>query len=208
MKAKRRYEINKGKKSFEVKVIDPGEYKEELYSVQVDAFSAYPEKYRPSVDKQDFLLNIDNWRVFTILGCFYRETGELTGYALLAEESESYIDFKSMRTIPAYEKYSVNAALVEGVLRHYDGFLRDGGYICDGSRSINHETAFQEYLEKYFGFRKAYCKLHMVYNPKVKWIIKLLYPIRRFLMKLDRIGKIHQLNSVLRMEEIAREYNE
>lgn len=122
LKAKRRYEINKGIKNFEVKVIDPTEYKGELYSVQVEAFSAYPEKYRPSVDKQDFLSKIDNWNGFTIFGCFYRETGELTGYALLAEESESYIDFKSMRTIPAYEKFSVNAALVEGVMRHYDAF--------------------------------------------------------------------------------------
>lgn len=203
LKAKRRYEINKGIKNFEVKVINPTEYKEELFSVQVDAFSAYPEKYRPQVDKQDFLLSIDTWRDFTIFGCFYRETGELTGYALL-EESESYIDFKSMRTIPAYEKFSVNAALVEWVLRHYDGFLRDGGYICDGSRSINHETAFQDYLEKYFCFRKAYCHLHIEYNPKVKWLIKMLYPMRKMLQKIDNVGSLHQINSVLRMEEICR----
>ena len=67
---------------------------------------------------------------------------------------------------------------------------------------------FQDYLEKYFGFRKAYCKLHIVYNPKAKWIIMLMFPIRRFLMKLDGIGKVHQINSVLRMEEIVRENNE
>ena len=67
---------------------------------------------------------------------------------------------------------------------------------------------FQDYLEKYFGFRKAYCKLHIVYNPKVKWLIMLMFPIRRFLMKLDGIGKVHQINSVLRMEEIVRENNE
>ena len=34
----KKVEINKGIKNFEVKVINPTEYKEELFSVQVDAF--------------------------------------------------------------------------------------------------------------------------------------------------------------------------
>lgn len=204
LKAKRRYEINKGIKNFRVETIDPTEYKEELYSVQVDAFSAYPEKYRPKVDKTEFFRSIEQWGDYSIFGCFSNETEELTGYALLAKESDSYIDFKVMKTKPMYEKYAVNAALVEGVLRHYGDFLRNGGYICDGSRSINHETAFQDYLEKYFLFRKAYCRLHIVYNPKVKWLIKILYPMRKIFSKLDNIGVIHQVNSVLQMEEICR----
>ena len=204
LKAKRRYEINKGVKNFRVEKINPIEHKEELYFVQVDAFSAYPDKYRPKVDKAEFFRSIDQWCGFSIFGCFSNETGELTGYALLAEESNSYIDFKVMKTKPMFEKYAVNAALVEGVLRHYDNFLRNGGYICDGSRSINHETAFQDYLEKYFLFRKAYCHLHIEYNPKIKWLIKILYPIRKILSKVDNIGGIHQVNSVLRMEEICR----
>ena len=37
-------------------------------------------------------------------------------------------------------------------------------YICDGERNILHETSFQNYLEKYFGFRKAYCKLNLKYR--------------------------------------------
>lgn len=204
LKAKRRYEINKGIKNFCVEIVDPIEYKEELFSVQVEAFSAYPEKYRPKVEKVEFFKSIEQWGEYSIFGCFRNETKELTGYALLAQESDSYIDFKAMKTMPIYEKYGVNAALVEGVLRHYDDFLQNGGYICDGSRSINHETAFQDYLEKYFLFRKAYCHLHIEYNPKIKWLIRILYPMRKILAKLDNIGVIHQVNSVLQMEEICR----
>ena len=59
LKAKRRYEINKGIKNFVVKKIDPIDYKEEIYEVQVAAFSAYPKKYRPTVDKKQFLEEID-----------------------------------------------------------------------------------------------------------------------------------------------------
>ena len=44
--SKKRYEINKGKKNFEVRLIAPTEYKDELYDVTVDAYSAWDEKYR------------------------------------------------------------------------------------------------------------------------------------------------------------------
>jgi len=131
----------------------------------------------------------------------------MAGYAFLTREHQNYIDFCVLKTKPEYERLSVNAALVAGILDYYNEFLSNGGYICDGSRSINHETAFQDYLEKYFDFRKAYCKLHIEYNPKYKWVIKLLYPMRKILLKLDGVGIVHSLNSVLRMEEIVRSDN-
>lgn len=208
LKAKRRYEINKGIKNFNVAPIDPTDYKEELYNIQVAAYSAYPVKYRPSVNKEAFFADLENWkRFFIVIGAFDRESTELSGYALLQRRSEKYLSFSVLKTNPLQEKNAVNAALVEGVLRHFNGFLTGGGYICDGARSINHETAFQDYLEKYFGFRKAYCKLHIAYNPKLKWIIKLIYPIRKILLKFDGIRLIHQINAILRMEEMVRENN-
>lgn len=180
LKAKRRYEINKGLNHFDVKPINPCDYKEELYAVQVSAFSAYPKKYRPTVEKNRFMTGIDGWNNYFAFGAFYRETGEMTGYALLME-NENWVDFSVLKTKPEYEKYAVNAALCEGVLSHYSQFLSVGGIICDGARSISHETNFQDYLEKYFGFRKAYCRLHIQYNPKIKWLVKLLFPLRKCL---------------------------
>ena len=207
LKAKRRYEINKGIKNFAVKEFDPENYADELYNVQISAYSAYPKKYRPSVDKQEFLSSVQHWD-YVCLGAFDRESDELCGYALLSKESEFYVAFKVMRTNPHCEKNGVNAALVEGILRHFNSFLTHGGYICDGERSINHETAFQDYLKKYFGFRKAYCKLHIVYRPGIRWVIPILYIFRGFFKKLDNIPVIHSINAVMRMEEIARENNE
>lgn len=204
LKAKRRYEINKGVKNFEAIVIDPTNYGEELYSVQIAAFSAYPPKYRPTVDKKAFMDNVQNWKQYIVIGAFCRESDELCGYALLRKESDNYIGFSVLKTNPRHEKNGVNAALVEAIMREFDPLLSSGGYICDGARSINHETAFQDYLEKYFGFRKAYCRLHVEYNPKLKWLMKLLFCARKLLSKLDGIGIVHSLNSILRMEEICR----
>lgn len=204
LKAKRRYEINKGIKNFDVKIINPCEYKEELFRVRVAAFSAYPEKYRPTVDKDGFINGIENWAKFTVFGAFFRETNELTGYALLIKENESFLNFSVLKTNPAFEKYSVNAALVQKMLDNYTEFLSCGGIICDGARSISHETNFQNYLEKYFGFRKAYCHLHIRYNPKIKWLIEPLFLLRKVLLALDGIGIVHSVNGVLKMEEIRR----
>ena len=204
LKAKRRYEINKGIKNFDVKIINPQEYKNELYNVQSAAYMGYPPKYRPVLDKNDFIRRIESWNRFVVFGAFYRETDELTGFALLEKVSDDFVDFSVLRTNPDYEKFSVNAAIVCKIMEYYAAFLAEGGMICDGSRSINHETKFQSYLEKYFGFRNAYCNLHIAYNPKVKWIIKMLYPFRKVLFKFDNINKVHQINGILKMENIVR----
>lgn len=209
LKSKRRYDINKGIKNFDVRLIDPLEYKEKLLEIQIEAYASYPEKYRPTVNEDVFLKKtVFTWTDYVVLGAFYRESNELVGYALLTKEDNHYVDFMVLRVIPKYEKYAVNAAIVEGIMRHFHDFLSKGGVLCDGARSILHETAFQEYLEKNFGFRKAYCKLHIAYNPKIKWLIKLVYPLRKILYLLDSISIVHKVNSVLKMEEIVRECHE
>ena len=83
-------------------------------------------------------------------------------------------------------------------------FLQNGGYICDGQRNILHATAFQTYLEKYFMFRKAFCALHVSYNPKIKLFINLIFPLREIISKFESIKIIGQLSALLRFEEIAR----
>ena len=47
MKAKRRYEINKGNKNFTVKVINPSEYAQALYEVYVGSLAGYPGNPAP-----------------------------------------------------------------------------------------------------------------------------------------------------------------
>ena len=204
LKAKRRYEIKKGLRNFDVKLIKPMDFSEELFEVQVAAFSAYPTKYRPVVDRKDFLKSIESWKNLTVYGAFSKEGGQLAGYALLNQNSSDWIEFNVLKTKPEFEKYAINAAIVGSILENFSDFLEKGGIICDGSRSINHETHFQDYLEKYFNFRKAYCKLHVDYNPKIKWLIPLLYSMRKLLIKFDSIGIFHQVNAILKMEEIVR----
>ncbi|HIZ19617.1 MAG TPA: hypothetical protein H9674_02020 [Firmicutes bacterium] len=204
LKAKRRYEITKAKRNFTVRLIAPSEYKEELYFVQKAAFGAYPASYRPTIHEETFKSSIDHWGYSVVFGAFSVKTGALCGYAGLYD-CNSYINLSVLKTNPASERDGVNAALVYEILCYYEKRLSAGLYISDGERSIQHITAFQNYLEKYFQFRKAYCHLHIAYPPAIRAAVRLLYPCRRLLEKWDAIRFFHKINGVLRMEEISRE---
>ena len=93
------------------------------------------------------------------------------------------------------------------VLTHY---LNECGkkYVCSGHRNINHKTNTQEYKIKRFGYRKAYCCLRIEYRPGVNVLIKVLFPFRKIFEKFDKITLVHQLNGVLKMEEIIRKSGE
>lgn len=96
----------------------------------------------------------------------------------------------------------MNAATVYGILNYYKDELKNGCYICDGEKPINHQTHFQDYLEKYFGFRKAYCKLNVKYKKGVGAVVKILYPFRKVLTNLVRILWFIKINGVLKMERL------
>lgn len=201
LKSKRRYEINKGKRNFEVCQINPNDYIQDMISVAKDALSGWPEKYRPTVDESKFRLT--DWNQWTVFGAFSLETKELCGYAQL-QDFGSYVEFNILRVSPSAERLGINAAIVAGILENYDSRLgKNGFYINDGSRSIRHETAFQDYLEKYFGFRKAYCKLNLKYRNGFGVLVKALYPFRAIIKTDSGLGS--QIAGILKLESIARE---
>lgn len=206
LKAKRRYEINKGNKNFLVKEINPIQCVEKIYDVAVAAYSTYPESYRPNVSYDQFADDVANWNFYKVYGAYSLEDDSLCGYACLNKSplKENYINFSIMKAMPEKEKLGLNAAMVNKILVDHIDFLNSGGYICDGARSIYHKTAFQDYLVKYFEFRKAYCKLHIVYRPHVKVLIHLIYPFRELLKKMTSVKIAGKLNALLQMEEIKR----
>ena len=203
LKAKRRYEINKGNKHFLVREIDPQKYKSEIFEIQQKAYAEYPEKYRPHIERNKLMCEIEEWTFYKVYGAFHLESNEMLGYALL-NRKDNYIYYAIHKVIPQYESLGINAAIVHRILLDHNEFLSAGGYICDGARNILHETGFQNYLEKYFGFRKAYCVLHVEYRALIKVAVELLYPFRKYLYSLDNNSLVHKINGILKMEEIVR----
>ncbi len=203
LKSKRRYEIKKGNKNFNVMPINPWEMREDIFRVTYEAYKSYPDAYRPIITHDKFVDDVNRWNFYRVYGAFSKEDESLCGYACLRREG-NYIDFCMMKAVPDKERLGINAAMVNKLLLDHESFLNSDGYICDGARSIQHETAFQDYLEKYFGFRKAYCHLHIVYRPLFRIIINCIYPLRNQLANLNSIKIFKQINSIILMEELIR----
>lgn len=206
LKSKRRNVVKNALKYCTVSIGNPLNYEEELFVLYNEAQNSYPAANRNTVDADGFhhyLENLSADKSLEIFICFLKDTGAAAGYAVIKREDE-YCGFLAQKTKPEFEKYQVSAALVYAVLEQYRSKLESGYYICDGSRNINHVTGFQSYLEKYFGFRKAYCRLHMKYKAYVHLAVCLLYPFRKALTHLDSKAVFHNINGVLKMEEIRR----
>ena len=63
MKSKHRYEIKKGLSYFEIKVIDPTQYPDELYAITVDTIGTYPKAYKSIPDKDQFVKKFHNGKL-------------------------------------------------------------------------------------------------------------------------------------------------
>lgn len=199
LKAKRRYEITKGMRNFTCRVINTGEYAEDICRIYEAANASYPTKNRVVIDREQFIEGVKNWTYITY-GAF-DQNDVLCAYLNMHVHDE-FMDMVSLKADPAFEKLSVNAAIIYTMLQNQETFLKTK-YICNGERNLVHETNFMEYLEKNFLFRKAYCNLNICYFGKMRYIVKVLYPFRGLFCKIN-IKLFNQISAVLKMEEITR----
>lgn len=204
LKAKRRYEITKGIKNFKIEIINPENYFEDIFIILLKAYEGYPLKYRPKIIKEEIRKNIKKWSSYTVFGAFDFNQN-LCGYAIVNRKI-NFIELKVLKTIPKYEKKGINAGIIYFILEYYKEALSKGIYICNGERNISHETNFPEYLEKYFMFRKAYCKLNLKYRKSLEIVLKIIFPFRKFIKKIDKNIFLHKVNSILVLEEIRRSF--
>lgn len=202
VKSKRRYYLKKGESNFNVKQIETVEYLKEIYEITDSALRSYVD-YNGPEDYETFKKRMISRKDIITLGAFSKESGGLCGF-INVKEYDNYVDFMTLKVDPSYEKQQINAALVYGLLKKYNNLLnKEGFYINDGMRAINHRTNFQEYLMKYFNFRLAYCQLNVAYNPKLEMLVKLAFPFRKIIKRMK--GNFsNKVSVILTLEEISR----
>lgn len=208
LKYKKRWTINQGLKNVDVRLICPAEYAQELAEVNIAARLGYGEIFDTAEEKSQlvrgFLTSDYDSKKIEFIGAFLKENGLLIGYGIY----EIYSDWVSqsvIKTNPEYLKCNVNAAMVYFAVNRYMSNQFSVKYISNGSKNISHETNYHEYLMKYFGFRKAYCRLHIYYRPLMRIMVKILFPIRRLLYEKKSNRFMNNVASILYMEEICRE---
>ncbi len=181
--AKKRYEITKAHKYCIAEEINPLNKIDELFEVYKESFSAYPNSYRPKEilfePFKEYIHSLYDSGSREFYAVFFLENKKMCGF-LIIEHRGIIIGLQQQKTIPFYEKYNCNAALIDYVLTKYNEQLSTKKvFFSNGSRNIKHKTNFNSYLEKYFGFRKAYSQLRIVYRFPLGFFIKMLKPFKR-----------------------------
>lgn len=200
--SKNQKSIRQALRKCDVKKVNIEDYSEEIYECYKSAYSKY-ENADNMLTKEEFfeLCKCQNDSVEYWAG-FDKETGKLIGYFMI-EVKEVFVEIKIAKFNPDFLKKQVSDALYYTILDYYLN-IEKKQYVSSGTRSINHKTNTQEYKIRRFGYRKAYCQLHIDYNPKIKYLIRVMLVFRKLLMKFDNITLVHQINSLLLMEEIAK----
>ena len=207
LKSNRRSLITRGLKRVDVKVIIPADYAEQMSNILVKEWKYYDDSYEEGNDRQkmtdDFKkLTMKNLGNAEYLGAFLKDTDTMIGYAIY-NLFDDWIEYSVVKTDPEYLNTQVNAALAYFGVERY---MRPGiKYIHGGWRTMIHESNYQEYLMKNFGFRKAYCKLHIEYRPLMQIAVNVLYPLRGMIKNVKNKW-IYTVWCALQQEEIRRTF--
>lgn len=198
--SKVRKHIRQALKKVDVRKIDYADYVEQICKVYNETSRSYENFSGWLMDSDKAKKNVSDLEYW---GAFIAGTNEMIAY-MNCKKNEIYVETITSKFMPQYLNLRASDAIHYSICEYYLNECKYS-YICSGSRNINHVTNVQDYKIKTFGFRKAYCHLHMEYRPFLKYGIKLLYPFRGMLQKLEGVRIIHQINAVLKMEEICRE---
>jgi len=196
-----RNQIRRGLRNCIVKLVTVDEVIELGFESYSEAFSNY-NTHLTSKLESDFsfeLLNLNgNWDFW---GIFHEN--KMIGYSQ-NRVIDDYCDYSSIKFHPQYLKLYPSYALFYTMNQYY---LNDNNfkYVNDGARSISHDTNIQSFLIDKFKFRKAYCKLNIIYSSKIRLFISMFYPFNKILNLLN-FKLFMKINVLLFQEKIRRSY--
>lgn len=204
-KSKIRKQILKGLANCIVKKVDAEFIAQNGYEVYKSAFSSYDTFMKP-VEEEEFQQRMrarkDN-PIYDFWAAFCKEDQKVIAYFMNRVDSE-YCMYSTGKFRPEYLKINVHQALVYEMTNYY---LCELGlkYVCAGARSISHKTNVQDFLERKLHFRKAYCKLNVLYKGGLRLIIEILYPFRNIISKIDT-NFTNKITVLMRQETMRRSF--
>jgi len=200
-KSKIRNQIKKGLKNCRVEKVTKEYISENGYEVYYEAFKRYETFLKP-MSKENFKKsilnsqsNIDFWGVFV--------NNKLVAYSQ-NKIRENICEYNVTKFNPNFLKYRPSEALFFEMNKYYlneKNFL----YVSDGARSISHKTNIQDFLISKFRFRKAYCKLNVVYRKDIELLVKILFTFRRIFFS-SKNKYFQKLSVLLKHEEIRKSF--
>ena len=158
---KSRYEIRYGLKNCTAKIIS-GQL---LAEIGFHCYKSAMRRHAQTLPQGESIfkravLGYDINTAYEIWGVFVGDT--LAGYGTY-QIIDNTVILEDAIFDPEFFKYRQTYALMHLATDYYlnqKGFL----YLTTGMRSISHETQFQDFLIRNFGYRRAYCRLGLAYS--------------------------------------------
>ena len=203
LSSKTRYHVKTGFRDNDPKKVDAGFIKENCYEVYRTAVESYEGKVKVN-SREEFERDIDNvskkWNC-EFFAVTERESRKPACYAINIIEGDVCL-YSTIKISPEFRKNYCGYALISFMNDYY---LNERGfrYVSDGARSLYHVTDIQNFLIERFRFRKAYCRLNVVYSPGIGLLVRLMYPFRKAFVKSGN-SYLRLLSGLLKHEEIMR----
>ena len=198
LSTKVRNQIRKSFKTYDIKRISSDEMLRVGYPVFLAALKSYKVKAKiiseldfvDSIKKGSLKGNIDYWAVYD------KKTGQVVAVAINTLHGDC-CEYNTMKADPQYlnSTYPYYGLIFE-MNRYYLDELKLL-YVNDGAKSITNHSNIQTFLIDKFNFRKAYCRVQIVYQWWFKLMVVLLYPFRSLIPVL-------KIRAILNIEEIRR----
>ena len=196
-----RRKIRKGLKNCIVKKVNIETISNYGYEVYITAMNKYKTTLN-IVSEEEFKKNkvssknYDFWAV-------YNKDNIMIAYSSNKVEDNS-CNYMEIKFHPDYLRFYSSYAIFSEMNRYYIN-EKKLLYVNDGARSISHETNIQQYLEDKFDFRKAYCKLNVIYRWDIGLAVKILYPFRG-VFNFKNSSLLQKISVILKQEEIRRSF--
>ena len=196
-----RSKIKRGLKNCEVRKVGKQEIIVNAYEVYEKAFLNYKTHFSCQ-SKTRFMQEIESlgsdWEFF---GVYYKE--KLVAYSMCDIKDET-CNYSTIKFHPQYLKYYSSYALFYTMNQYYLGNQKLK-YVNDGSRNLVHKTNIQGFLITKFGFRKAYCRLHLKYNHILRFIVMFIYPFKFVFYRFNNKFAV-KITALLCQEKILRSF--
>jgi hypothetical protein len=199
LSSKVRNQVRKSLKTYDIRRVSL----KDLESVGYYIFSVAQESYRIKcsvLSKEQYRAIIQSYSEdkFKEFWCVYRkDTGKAVALSINTVK-DNCCEYNTLKALPSalHDSTYPYYGLIFEMNRHY---LEERGlmYVNDGARSLTEHSNIQNFLESKFKFRKAYCRLQVVYQWWFGIIVRCLYPFRNFMPILS-------VKSILRLEEYRR----
>lgn len=196
LSSRTRNKVRKSLRLCDVRIITKEEMLEYGFDVHRTAAAAYRVKAHVPC-RDEFKNRLTNQKEgYEYWGSFRRDNGQMIAFSMNYINYDS-AEYQTLKAIPEFRTshYAFYGLLYE-MNRYY---LEEKGlrFVNDGARSITNHSNVQPFLMDTFNFRKAYCHLRLTYKWWFGMVIKVLYPLRKFI-------KIAKVQAILNMEAMAR----